>query len=58
MNDLPTITPTKAAQLLNCSAQTVVNLANRGDLPCVRDSSNRRLFTATAIEHLKKKRDK
>jgi excisionase family DNA binding protein len=56
--EIPTITPTKAAQLLDCSVATVINLANRGELTCIRDSSHRRLFTATAIEQLKKKRDK
>jgi len=55
-NDLFMITPTTAALMLKCSPQTVCNLADRGELACIRDSSGRRLFTRSAIEALLRKR--
>jgi len=50
------VTATAAGRVLGLSAAAVVALANRGKLPCVRDSSNRRMFSGRDLTTLKKAR--
>jgi excisionase family DNA binding protein len=45
------ITTTEAARLLGYSRQHVVDLCDRGDLPCVRVGSHRRLYRVDVETH-------
>jgi excisionase family DNA binding protein len=44
-----------AASILQCSEATIRKHADTGRLPCIRDSSNKRLFKRTAVEAYKRK---
>jgi hypothetical protein len=51
------VTATAAGRVLGgLSAAAVVALANRGKLHCVRDSSNRRMFSVKDLTTLRKQR--
>jgi hypothetical protein len=51
------LTASGAGKLLGgITGAAVVALARRGQLPCVRDSSGRRLFAAVDVVALRKKR--
>jgi DNA-binding transcriptional MerR regulator len=52
-----TLTASGAGKLLNVTGSAIVALANRGQIACVRDSSNRRLFSRGDIEALRKQRE-
>lgn len=51
------LTASGAGKVLDgLTAAGVVSLANRGQLPCIRDSSNRRLFAVKDLRALLEKR--
>ena len=52
------VTATAAGHVLGLSAAGVVALANRGKLECVRDSSNRRMFSGRDLTTLRRARTK
>jgi excisionase family DNA binding protein len=54
--DSPTLTVTGAAQLLGVAFHTVIRWADAGILPCVRNSSNARLFTRMDVERCARER--
>jgi hypothetical protein len=51
------VTVTHAAQQLRMSPQNVRRLADVGRLPCQRTSSGERLFSISAIEDERRRRD-
>ena len=48
--------PSQAARMIGCSEQTIRNLADRGQLPCVKTAAGARLFRLGDVAELARQR--